>query len=181
MAGQREAHARAFASALLRLGPDEYMPLFRVDLHDAGDGVRRRAVWRRLTRPHSFTGERGVGKNLIGRAIHAFSPHRDGPNCAALPTERLDADLFGHEKGAFTGLSLQTRQVRVRLPSERSAWTRSDRCRAYCRRSFCTSCRTSSSAPRRQRSDTGQQRRHRHHQQEPEERIARRSAARAAQ
>ena len=96
------AHARALASALAPVTRRILAPL-RVELHDAGDGARRRAVWRRLTRLRSFTGERGAGKNLIARAIHAFSPRRDGPNCAAPPTERLDAELFGHEKGAFTG------------------------------------------------------------------------------
>jgi DNA-binding NtrC family response regulator len=63
--------------------------------------------------PVLVIGERGTGKELVARAIHLLSKRKSGPleklNCAAVPAELIESELFGHEAGAFTGATKQRR------------------------------------------------------------------------
>jgi DNA-binding NtrC family response regulator len=78
-----------------------------------GEDVQLRQVTQQLHRAAAtdatvlLGGESGTGKELFARALHALSPRADGPfvaiNCAAIPENLLETELFGYEKGAFTG------------------------------------------------------------------------------
>ncbi|MBT2188861.1 phage shock protein operon transcriptional activator [Sphingobium nicotianae] len=71
------------------------------------DAVEQAGRAAELIRPVLVIGERGTGKELIAERVHRLSPRWDGPliimNCAALPETLIEAELFGHEAGAFTG------------------------------------------------------------------------------
>src|SRR5450631_1064511 len=88
---------------------------------DSPGMVDVRALIQRAARGEAtimIRGESGTGKELVARAVHEASPRRDGPlvklHCAALPETLLESELFGYERGAFTGAAT-TKPGRVEL------------------------------------------------------------------
>ena len=85
------------------------------------ESVQMQAVFRYVKRVAPtkatvlITGETGVGKEIVAQAIHESSPRRNAPlkimNCGAIPTELIQSELFGHEKGAFTTAIRQHRGI----------------------------------------------------------------------
>ncbi len=105
LAGERQQAGRdSMSPAGERIIGSEY------GLRNVIDMARQVAA---LNSPVLLRGETGTGKDLIANAIHRMSPCKDGPfikvNCGAIPESLIDAELFGHEKGAFTGAFFQKR------------------------------------------------------------------------
>ena len=100
--------------------------------------------------PILILGENGTGKELVARAVHELSPRAERPfvrmNCAAVPAELVESELFGHEKGAFTGAAVQ-RKGPLRAGGRGHALPRRDRRHGPrpCRPRSCASSRTASS------------------------------------
>ena len=102
---------QAVGSSAARVGPDEEAPVAGLPL--VGRSAAMQAVYRMITRVlrNDLTvlvlGESGTGKELVAEAIHQLGHRRAGPfiavNTAAIPAELIESELFGHEKGAFTG------------------------------------------------------------------------------
>ncbi|WP_299192643.1 sigma-54 dependent transcriptional regulator [uncultured Erythrobacter sp.] len=101
---------RAASTDISEPGPEESMPL-------VGRSPAMQGVYRMITRVLRndltvlVTGESGTGKELVAEAIHQLGARRTGPfvavNTAAIPRELIESELFGHEKGAFTGAIAQ--------------------------------------------------------------------------
>ena len=108
----------------------ENVPLF-IGKSDAVQDVMEfvESVAKSPDTPILVVGETGTGKELVAGAIHFRSPNFRGPlvgvNCAAIPRELIESELFGYEKGAFTGASPGGRRGWwSRPPGERSSWTK---------------------------------------------------------
>jgi len=119
----RDLSAVLDTAAELRARPHEVPPLLSA-FRPSGTSAAIRAIHRLVEQVAPFDtnvlvlGESGTGKEMVARHIHELSTRRDAPfvpvNCGAIPAELLESELFGHEKGAFTG-AIAARQGRFEL------------------------------------------------------------------
>ena len=104
-----------------------------------------------------FTGESGVGKEVAARFLHKVPPGAVVPfiavNCAAIPGSCMESELFGHERGSFTGAHSAAHGYVERAPAASCSWTRSVSCRYRCNRSCCACSRPRLPAHRWRRAD----------------------------
>jgi hydrogenase-4 transcriptional activator len=109
----RDAAEADKRSALTRLGRDELADTIVGFGGGLAPVMERVEIVAPSDLPVLILGETGAGKELIARAIHDRSPRARGPflrvNCGAIPGELIDSQLFGHEKGAFTGAQASSR------------------------------------------------------------------------
>jgi DNA-binding NtrC family response regulator len=99
-------------AAPLRLGGDRELPAWVIARSPVMQSLFRDAAMIASSESRVLiTGESGVGKEVLADLIHAWSPRAAGPlikvNCAAIPENLLESELFGHERGAFTGANAQ--------------------------------------------------------------------------